>query len=60
MEDRFTFKRVIASLLMLVAFILIVSECDNMFIFIMSKIVGGIVGYIGYVILDKELRDYEC
>jgi hypothetical protein len=46
---------------MLVAFILIVSECDNMGLLILSKIVGGVIGYAGYVMLLRELKeDYEC
>jgi hypothetical protein len=43
------------------ALVLIVSECDNMGMFIISKIVGAVVGYIGYIMLSKELKeDYEC
>lgn len=61
MNDRFTFKRIIASVLMLIAFILIVSECDNTVLLILSKIVGGVIGYAGYVMLLRELKeDYEC
>lgn len=61
MNDRFTFKRIIASVLILVAFMLIVSDCDNMGLLILSKIVGAIVGYVGYIMLSNELKeDYEC
>lgn len=61
MSDKFNFKRIIASVLIMIAFILIVAECDNMGMFIISKIVGGIIGYVGYIMLLKELKeDYEC
>ena len=60
MNDRFTFKRIIASVLILVSFILIVAECDDMGMFIISKIVGAVIGYIGYIILLKELKEDEC
>jgi hypothetical protein len=44
----------------MIAFILIVAECEDMNMFIISKIVGAVVGYIGYIMLSNELRDYEC
>lgn len=61
MNDKFNFKKIVASVLMMIALILIVAECDNMCMFIISKIVGGIIGYVGYIILLNELKeDYEC
>lgn len=61
MNDKFNFKRIVSSVLILVAFILIVSECDNTGLLILSKIVGGVIGYAGYVMLLRELKeDYEC
>lgn len=59
MNDRFTFKRIIASVLMLVAFILIVSECDNTGLLILSKIVGAVVGYRGYILLLRGMTADE-
>lgn len=61
LNDKFTFRRIIASVLILVSFILIVAECDDMGMFIISKIVGCVIGYIGYIMLLKELKeDCEC
>lgn len=62
MNDKFNFKKIVASVLMMIALILIVAECDNMCMFIISKIVGGVIGYIGYIIMLNELKeeDYEC
>lgn len=61
MNDKFNFKRIVSSVLILVSFILIVSECDNTGLLILSKIVGGVIGYAGYIMLLRELReDYEC
>lgn len=57
LNDKFTFRRIIASVLILVSFILIVAECDDMGMFIISKIVGAIIGYVGYIIMLDELRE---
>lgn len=61
MNDKFTCKKIVASVLIMIALILIVSECDNVGMFIISKIVGAIIGYVGYIMLSNELKeDYEC
>lgn len=48
-------KKFIGGLLMWLALILFVCDCDNTTLLIVSKIVGGIVGYVGYVMLLKNL-----
>jgi len=61
MNDKFNFKRIIASVLIMIALVLIVAECNNMSVFVVSKIVGAVVGYVGYIMLLKELKeDCEC
>lgn len=54
MEERIM-KKAIGGLLMWLALILFVCDCDNMTLLIVSKIVGGIVGYVGYIMLLKNL-----
>lgn len=58
MEERIM-KKAIGGLLMCLALILFVCDCDNMTLLIISKIVGGIVGYVGYIMLLKNLSSEE-
>lgn len=58
MEERIM-KKAIGGLLMWLALILFVCDCDNMTLLIVSKIVGGIVGYVGYIMLLKNLNSEE-
>lgn len=61
MNDKFTCKKIVASVLIMIALVFIVAECDDMSVFVVSKIVGCVIGYIGYIMLLKELKeDYEC
>ena len=52
-------KKFIGGFLMWVALLLLVCECDSMSLLIVSKIVGGVVGYVGYVILLRNLSAEE-
>lgn len=58
MEERIM-KKFIGGLLMWLALILLVCECDNMTLLILSKIAGGVVGYVGYIMLLKNLSSEE-
>jgi hypothetical protein len=58
MEERIM-KKAIGGLLMWLALILFVCDCDIMTLLIVSKIVGGIVGYVGYIMLLKNHSSEE-
>lgn len=52
-------KKFIGGLLMWLALILLVCECDNTALLIISKVIGGVVGYVGYIMLLKNLSSEE-
>jgi hypothetical protein len=59
MEERIM-KKTIGGLLMWVSLIMFVCECNHtMSWFILSKIFGAIVGYIGYILLLRGMSKGE-
>lgn len=52
-------KKFIGGFLMWVALLLLVCECDSMSLLMLSKVAGGVVGYVGYVMLLKNLSAEE-
>lgn len=52
-------KKTLGALLMWCAFIMLVCECDYLGLFVIVKLVGLLVGWVGYKVMIRNMSEEE-